>query len=60
MELEEGMQPLGPSVELHMEPRSAALIEGTASECSRWGLPWGPLTGPRNAVLGGGTREPHA
>eukprot|EP00959_Pyramimonas_sp_CCMP1952_P047125 983724-Pyramimonas_sp.AAC.1 len=33
-------QPLGPSVEPLMGPRSAALGWGTACESSHWGLRW--------------------
>eukprot|EP00959_Pyramimonas_sp_CCMP1952_P034592 725165-Pyramimonas_sp.AAC.1 len=38
-------QPLGPSLELPMGPRNAALRGGTARESSHWGLRWSSLWG---------------
>eukprot|EP00959_Pyramimonas_sp_CCMP1952_P410211 8597033-Pyramimonas_sp.AAC.1 len=37
--------PLGPSVELPMWPRRAALGGGTARECNHWGRRWSSPSG---------------
>eukprot|EP00959_Pyramimonas_sp_CCMP1952_P170193 3555531-Pyramimonas_sp.AAC.1 len=49
--------PLGPSVELPMGPRNAALGGGTACELRHWDLRWGPFWGHETLYWAGG---PHA
>eukprot|EP00959_Pyramimonas_sp_CCMP1952_P004794 100636-Pyramimonas_sp.AAC.1 len=49
--------PVGPSVELPMGPRIAALGEGTACEHPQWGLRWSSRWGHETLPW---MKEPHA